>query len=54
MASATLLYNGLEEPVRVKLLPSEWAGTKIVNLSALRDLGHEIGDIDSLPLKKRK
>ena len=50
---ATVLYNGLEAPVRNKLLPSEWIGTKVVNLSALRALGLEFGDKNALPLKKR-
>lgn len=51
--SATVLYNGLEAPVRAQLLPREWTGTKVVNLSALRALGHKLGDANALPLKKR-
>ena len=50
---ATLLYNGLEEPVRARLLPSTpWTGTKVVRLSGLRALQEELGDSDALPLKK--
>ncbi|MEW5770247.1 MAG: hypothetical protein AB1831_07760 [Pseudomonadota bacterium] len=51
--TATVLYNGLEEPVRARLLPREWTGTKVVNLSALRALQHELGDANALPLKMR-
>lgn len=51
--SAIVLYNGLEEPVRARLLPRDWTGTKVVNLSALRALQHELGDANALPLKKR-
>jgi len=51
--SAAVLYNGLEEPVRERLLPREWTGTKVVNLSALLALEHELGDTNALPLKKR-
>lgn len=53
LGSATVLYNGLEAPVREKLLPREWTGTKVVKLSALRALGHELGDTNALPLKRR-
>lgn len=51
--SAMVLYNGLEAPVRARLLPREWTGTKVVNLSALRALQHELGDANALPLKRR-
>lgn len=51
--SAMVLYNGLEAPVRARLLPREWTGTKVVKLSALRALEHELGDADALPLKKQ-
>ncbi|CAB1370182.1 DUF6998 domain-containing protein [Denitratisoma oestradiolicum] len=50
---ATILYNGLEAPVRAQLLPKEWTGTRVVNLAALRDLAHELGDANALPLKKQ-
>ena len=50
--TATVLYNGLEAPVRARLLPKEWTGTKVVNLAALRALSHELGDVNALPLKK--
>ncbi len=53
LGSATVLYNGLEAPVRVRLLPNEWSGTKVVNLSALRALGDELGYENALPLKVR-
>lgn len=53
VGSATVLYNGLEEPVRARLLPREWTGTKVVNLSALLALAHELGDTNALPLKKK-
>ena len=49
--SATVAYNGLEEPVRAQLLPKSWTGTKVVNLSALRALAHQLGDANALPLK---
>jgi hypothetical protein len=51
--SAIVLYNGLEKPVRERLLPREWTGTKVVKLSELLALEHELGDTNALPLKKR-
>lgn len=51
--SATMVYNGLEAPVRARLLPKEWTGTKVVNLAALRALAHEFGNANALPLKKK-
>jgi hypothetical protein len=51
--SAMVLYNGLEAPVRARLLPREWTGTKVVSLPALLALEHELGDANALPLKKR-
>jgi hypothetical protein len=52
--SATVLYNGLEEPVRRELLPKSWAGTKVVNLSKLGDLAQRLGSSDALPLTKNR
>ena len=51
--SATVVYNGLEAPVRAQLLPKEWAGTQVVKLSALRALAHELGDANALPLNRQ-
>lgn len=50
---AKVLYNGLEAPVRERLLPEKWTGTKVVNLTALCALGQELGDTDILPTKTR-
>lgn len=49
---ATVVYNGLEAPVRARLLPKEWTGTKVVNLAELRDLAKELGNENALPLKQ--
>lgn len=49
--SATVAYNGLEEPVRTQLLPRTWTGTKVVSLSGLRKLAQLSGDLHALPLK---
>ena len=52
--SATVVYNGLEEPIRARLLPKEWTGTKVVNLSALRTLALQLGDANALPLRREE
>lgn len=49
---ATVIYNGLEAPVRERLLPKKWTGTKVVNLAALRALARELGNENALPLKQ--
>ena len=48
---ATVIYNGLEEPVRARLLPKEWSGTKVVKLPELLALARELGGKNSLPLR---
>lgn len=48
---ATVVYNGLEKPVRTKLLPKSWTGTKVISLKKLRELGNELGISNALPLK---
>ncbi len=53
-SSATVFYNGLEEPVRRELLPKSWAGTKVVNLSKLGDLAQRLESSDALPLTKNR
>lgn len=50
---ATVIYNGPEAPVRERLLPKTWAGTKSVRLAALSALAQELGDKDILPIKER-
>lgn len=51
--SATVVYNGLEAPVRAQLLPKSWSGTKVVNLSALRALANQLGDANALPIRRQ-
>lgn len=52
LCQATLFYNGLEAPVRARLLPEKWSGTKRVNLRDLLALQVDLGDANALPLKK--
>jgi hypothetical protein len=48
---ASVLYNGLEAPIRT-LLPTRWDGTKVVQLAALRELAKLVRSADALPLAR--
>lgn len=49
---ATVEYNGPEAPVRQRLLPAEWTGTKVVKLKDLLALGKELAGAGALPAIK--
>ena len=46
--TASVLYNGLEAPIRA-LLPSEWTGTAVVDLAKLNELAKREGSAEALP-----
>jgi hypothetical protein len=52
--TATVEYNGPEAPVRERLLPMQWTGTRTVKLEELLALGRELGEGEALrPVKLR-
>ena len=49
--TATLIYNGLEAPVRKELLPKSWSRTKRINLYRLQQLAAQLVESNALPLR---
>lgn len=49
---ASVEYNGPEAPVRQRLLPAKWTGTKSVKLKDLLTLGEELGGAGALQVRK--